>query len=111
MENETTSKPQPQRMVEYRPQVGGLPHVYANNVQLASTNNDVRIVFGEVAEVAVDKVLVEQRVQVAMTWIQAKILADFLRANVEAYETLNGPLTMPKGIGKIIVPETCPATK
>jgi hypothetical protein len=54
---------------------------------------------------------VEHRVQVALTWIEAKILADFLRVNIEAYENLNGPLTLPKNLGKIIVPETSPTAK
>jgi len=56
-------------------------------------------------------VVVEQRVQVAMTWIEAKIVADFLRANIEAYEALNGPLTLPKNLEKITVPETFAAAK
>jgi hypothetical protein len=109
MENETTVKPQ--KPIEYRPPTGGLFHVYCNNIQMAGTNFDVRLILGEVAEVLPDKVIVEQRVQVAMTWIEAKILADFLRANVEEYEKLNGPLKLPKSLEKIIAPETFPPTK
>src|SRR5580698_5930291 len=104
MENETTVKPQ--KPIEYRPPTGGLFHVYCNNIQMAGTNFDVRLILGEVAEVLPDKVIVEQRVQVAMTWIEAKILADFLRANIEAYERLNGPMTMPKNIEGIFAPDT-----
>lgn len=108
---ETESTPKPQRKVEYRPPAGGLFHVYSNSVQMASTGFDVKVIFGELAEIADDKVIVDQRVQVAMTWIEAKIVAEFLRANVEAYEALNGPLTLPKNLDKIIVPETFPVAK
>jgi hypothetical protein len=109
METETT--PKPQRKIEYRPPTDGLPHVYTNNVQIASTGYDIRIIFGEVGDVTDDKVIVEQRVQVAMSWIQAKSVADFLRVNIEAYEKLNGPITLPKNLDKIIVPETFPPLK
>jgi hypothetical protein len=78
---------------------------------MASTSFDIRLMLGEIAEVSDDKIIVEQRVQVAMTWIEAKILADFLRANVEAYESLNGPLKPPKNLEKILAPETFPIAK
>ena len=108
---ETEADPKPQRKVEYRPPAGGLFHVYSNNVQMASTGFDVKVIFGEVAEVTDDKVIVEQRVQVAMTWVEAKIVADFLRVNIEAYEKLNGPMALPKNLERIIVPETFPVAK
>jgi hypothetical protein len=103
--------PKPQKRIEYRDPVGGLFHVYSNNVQMASTSFDVRVMFGEVSEVSDEKVIVEHRVQVAMTWLEAKILADFLRTNIEAYEKLNGPMTLPKNLDKIIAPETFPISK
>ena len=46
-----------------------------------------------------------------MTWIEAKIVADFLRVNIEAYEKLNGPMTLPKDLEKIAVPDTFPTAK
>jgi hypothetical protein len=104
METEETQKPQ--RKIEYRIPADGLPHVYSNNVQMSSTSFDVRMLFGEVAEVAEDKVVVDHRVQVTMTWLEAKILADFLQANIKAYEDLNGLLKLPKNLDKLIVPET-----
>lgn len=109
MDSETV--PKPQKKVEYRPAPEGVFHVYCNNVQMASTSFDVRVMLGEVSEVLDDKIIVEQRVQVAMTWIEAKIIADFLRANVEEYEKLNGTLTLPKNLDKIIAPETFPVAK
>ena len=104
MENEATTKPP--KTIEYRTPAGGLLHVYCNNIQMATTNFDIRLMLGEIAESTNDKVIVEHRVQVAMTWIEAKILADFLRVNIEAYESLNGPLKPAKNIEKIISPET-----
>lgn len=109
MENEATAKPQ--KTIEYRTPTGGLFHVYCNNIQMATTSFDVRLMLGEIAEATPDKVIIEHRVQVAMTWIQAKILADFLRANVEAYESLNGPMQLPKNLEKITVPESFSAAK
>jgi hypothetical protein len=109
MNSEVVAKPQ--KKIEYRPATGGIIHVYCNNVQMASTSFDVRVMLGEVADVLDDKIVVEQRVQVAMTWIEAKIIADFLRANVEEYERLNGPLTMPKNLDKIVAPESFPTAK
>lgn len=98
--------PKPQRTPEYRIPPGGTPQVYSNNVQLATTSFDVRIIFGQVADVSDDKVMVDQHVQVTISWLEAKLLADFLRANIEAYEALNGPLKLPKNPYKIVVPET-----
>lgn len=98
--------PKPQKKIEYRAPVGGVFHVYCNNVQMASTSYDVRVMLGEISEVSDEKVIVEQRVQVAMTWVEAKILADFLRVNIEEYERLNGPMTLPKNLDKIVAPET-----
>jgi hypothetical protein len=55
--------------------------------------------------------MVDQRVQVTMTWLEAKILADFMQTNIKAYEDLNGPLKLPKNLDKIMVPETFPIPK
>jgi hypothetical protein len=98
----------PQMALEYREQSGGVFRTYANNVMMASTGFDVRIIFGEVIDVLPDKskAIVEQRAQVTMTWIEAKLIGDFLQANVKAYEELNGQLKLLKNIEKMVVPET-----
>lgn len=96
----------PQKKIEYREPPGGIFHAYSNNIQMASTSFDVKVVFGEIAEVLEDKVMVDQRVRVTMTWLEAKILADFLQANIKAHEDLNGPLRLPKNADKITVPDT-----
>jgi hypothetical protein len=41
-----------------------------------------------------------------MGWLEAKVLADFLQANVKAFEELNGPLKLPAIPDKVVVPET-----
>jgi Protein of unknown function (DUF3467) len=105
MDSEAT--PKPQKQIEYRIPREGTLRVYSNNFAMASTSFDVRLLFGEVAEIQDDKVIVEQNAQVTMTWLEAKILADFLQANVKAHEEINGgPLKLPKNIDKIIVPNT-----
>lgn len=98
--------PKPQKQIEYRTPPEGMLRVYSNNFAMATTSFDVRLIFGEVAELKDDKVFVTQNVQVTMTWLEAKILADFLQANVNAHEELNGPLKLPKNLDKIIVPST-----
>lgn len=109
MEAEASLKPQ--RQMEYRTPTAGLPRVYSNNVQLATTSFDVRIIFGEVVDVLPEKVVVEQNVQVTMSWAEAKIVADFLQANIKTFESLNGPIELPKTLDKIIVTETFPLPK
>jgi hypothetical protein len=98
----------PQMALEYREQPGGVFRTYCNNVMMASTGFDVRVIFGEVIDVLPDKskAIVEQRAQVTMTWLEAKLIGDFLQANVKAHEELNGPLKLPKNIDKILVPDT-----
>jgi hypothetical protein len=104
MENEK----KPDMALEYREKPGGVFRAYCNNVMMASTGFDVRIMFGEVIDVLPDKskAIVEQRAQITMTWIEAKLIGDFLQANVKAHEELNGPLKLPKNVDKIVVPDT-----
>jgi hypothetical protein len=109
MENEAT--PKPQRKIEFRLPTEGLHHVYCNNFQMASTSFDVRMLFGQIAEVLDDKVIVDQQVQVTMTWLETKIIADFLQANIKAYEDMNGSIKLPKNLEMIIVPETFELSK
>lgn len=109
MEKEEDQKPP--RPIEYRLPPQGLPNAYANNVRMSTSNFDVRIVFGQSGEVEDGKIIVDQRVQVTMTWPQVKILAESLQANVKAFEDLNGPMKLPINLEKIIAPETFPTPK
>jgi hypothetical protein len=106
MEKEEDQKPP--IPIEYRLPPQGLLNVYSNNVRMSTSNFDVRIVFGQTAEVEDGKFIVDQRVQVTMTWHQVKILAEFLQVNVKAFEDLNGPMKLPVNLVKIIAPETFP---
>jgi hypothetical protein len=98
--------PKPQKKVEYRVPNEGIFTAYCNNVQMATTSFDVRVIFGEIADVIDDKVIVDQKVRVTMTWLEAKILADFLQANIKVHEEINGPLELPKAADKVVVPDT-----
>ena len=100
-------KAQPmQRELEYHDAPGGLIRVYSNNVSMASTRFDVRIIFGELVDIDDNKAIVENRVQVTLTWLEAKLLADFVHANVKSFEELNGALKLPSIPDKMVVPQT-----
>jgi hypothetical protein len=75
---------------------------------MGSSKFDVRIVFGEIRDVTETTAIVDNRFQVTLAWAEAKLLGDFLQANVKAFEELNGPRKLPKIPAKIIVPETFP---
>jgi len=100
--------PPKQREVEYRNSPEGLTRIYSNNVALAGTRFDIKIIFGEVADITDDKAIVENRVMVTLSWLEAKLLGEFLQANVKAFEELNGPLRLPTIQQKMIVPDTFP---
>jgi len=76
----------------------GLFTTYANNVQLGWTNFDVRMIFGEVVDAQVDKLIVEQRAQVTISYLQAKLLMFLLGQAVSQYETIFGELKIPEGL-------------
>jgi adenine-specific DNA-methyltransferase len=56
------------------------PTSFLANVQIGRTIFDLRVMFGEVIDFAPEKVVVEQRVQVTMSWPEAKIFSEFLAA-------------------------------
>jgi hypothetical protein len=97
---------QQQKRMEFKEPVEGITHVYANNVAMGTTKFDVRILFGTVRDITSESVIIEHRVQVTMTWAEAKLLAEFLSANIKAFEDLNGPITLPNIPPKIEVPRT-----
>jgi hypothetical protein len=106
MSDDNAASAKPQKILEYVPPPDGLIQVYSNNVQLATTSFDVRLIFGQIGDVLEDKVIVNQHVQVTLSWLETKLLAEFLLANIKALEDLNGPLKLPKNLDKIVVPET-----
>ncbi len=82
-----------------------LPRVYANNIVAASTRFDLRILFGEIADSNDEAVTIQHCAQVTISWYEAKLLAEFLHANVRAFEELNGPLKLPNIPPKMVTPE------
>ncbi|HTS47939.1 MAG TPA: DUF3467 domain-containing protein [Bryobacteraceae bacterium] len=78
--------------VEYVEPDDGRLIVYANNVMWGVTSYDVRLLFGELLEIdpKENKAVIEQRVQVTMSWLQAKQLLEILQGKIAAYEAKNG---------------------
>ena len=107
-EQPNVSTARKQREIEYRHSPDGFVRIYANNIAMAGTRFDIKIIFGEVAEITADKAVVDNRVQVTMSWLEAKLLGDFLQTNIKAFEELNGPLRLPKIQQQMIVPTTFP---
>jgi hypothetical protein len=89
--------------IENIPPLEGLPSIYANNIAIGNTVFDVRIIFGEVQNSSATKLTVNQRAQVTMSWLQAKILWEFLGRHINAYEDKNGKLMVPISTGAISV--------
>ncbi|MGD0974820.1 MAG: DUF3467 domain-containing protein [Candidatus Korobacteraceae bacterium] len=78
-----------------KPADRGFPSVYSNNVAIGSTAFDVRIIFGEVLDTHGGELVIEQRVQVTMAWLEAKLLKDILTQRIDGYEKANGPIKLP----------------
>jgi hypothetical protein len=89
-----TKKPV-QRNFTYTQPPGGLPSVYANNCALSPSPFDLRFYFGEMAGGTEDASVIAQKVEVIVTWVEAKIIAAFLQKSVEAFEKKNGPINLP----------------
>jgi hypothetical protein len=70
----------------------GLACYYANHFQLGQSSSDVRVVFGEITNVDDKSIEVTQRGQLTMSWLQAKVLAEFLTTHVRLFEERNGPI-------------------
>jgi len=78
-----------------KPADRGFPSVYSNNVATGSTAFDIRIIFGEVLDMPGDELVIEQRVQVTMAWLEAKLLRDILTQQIDRYEKANGQIKLP----------------
>lgn len=103
---ETEATPKPPKKIDYRVPPEGIFRTYCNNVQMATSSFDVKVIFGQIGEVLDDKVIIDQIAQITMTWLEAKIFADFLQANIKVHEDLNGPIKLPKNAEKLTVPDT-----
>lgn len=77
------------------PAKNGVSRVYANNLNMAHTEYDVRLCFGEIIEVT-DRILIEDRVVVTMAHHELKRLAGYLQRWVEMFEAKNGSIEAPE---------------
>jgi len=73
----------------------GVFSFYSNNVGIQVNQFDLRIIFGEIMEVTPERARIVQRAAIITSWAQAKAIARFLQDNVDAYEAINGPITLP----------------
>jgi len=74
----------------------GIFFAYANQIEVGHTAFDLRIAFGELLGIVDGKLTLEQRVQVTLPWLQAKLLARLLTKVVAKFEEVNGPIKLPK---------------
>ncbi len=88
----------PTRKIVYVEPKEGLHRAYANNLQAAQTIFDVRLIFGELINVTEEEIVVEQRVQITMSWPELKIVNDFLAQHIKAFEERNGQIKIPTGV-------------
>lgn len=86
------SEPQAHTTIDYVEPEEGRLITYSNNIVWGVTSYDVRLIFGELIEIKDNKATVEQRVQVTMSWLQAKQLGALLHEKVTAYEAKNGAI-------------------
>lgn len=86
MENQT------QKKLELATPKEGVVYFYSNHVRIGYTVSDLKILFGEITDVTPDKYTVTERTQITMTWLQAKVLSEFLSNHIAAYEKHNGPI-------------------
>lgn len=71
---------------------------YSNHVQLGFTLFDIRLLFGEIVDVSRTKLTIEQRAQITMSWLQAKLLLVLVGKAVAEHEARNGEIKVPAGM-------------
>ena len=82
----------PQKKLELIRPKDGIPCVYTNHIRIGQTVYDLRVTFGEITEVTEEKFEVTERVQVTMSWLEAKVLSEFLSGHIRIFEERNGPI-------------------
>jgi hypothetical protein len=71
--------------------------VYANHIHMEASVWDLKLLFGELDQ-SVDPLIVEQHTAVTIPWRQAKLLIYFLKAQLVAYEIVNGKIDIPASV-------------
>jgi hypothetical protein len=92
MAQESSSAPEPLRKLEFVKAPEGIRYTYANNFAIGHTVFDLRLIFGEVTDVDDKKIEITQRVQVTMSWLEAKALAESIAVYIKNYEDSYGPI-------------------
>jgi hypothetical protein len=82
--------------IEFVEPKDGLMFVYANHVQIGQSVFDIRFAFGEILGAEKGKARILNKINVTMTWFEAKVFNALLSKVLETYESVNGPLTPPK---------------
>ena len=103
-QSSVSKEAEPVRRMVYVEPKEGVHRAYANNVQAAQTIFDVRIIFGELINVTDEEIVIEQRVQVTMSWAELKIVNDFLAQHIKAFEDKNGPIKIPTAVANPLQP-------
>ena len=81
-----------------------------NNVAFQPSVFDLKMVFGHAFSVEPDNVVVvEQQAIIFVSWLEAKVLSNFLNALLTNYEAKNGPITSPQLPGVVTVPTHPPS--
>ncbi len=114
-ENSSAQASQPKLELVRDPK--GILSIYCNNFHIGNTVFDLRLIFGELTDINEQRVEITQRVQVTMSWLEAKALAECLAVYVKSYEDSYGPIrteftpiqtpTLPQ-IPKIVPPSAQP---
>lgn len=98
MSEEKKEQPQEPRQAEVEFVVpdpdSSLFTAYANNVQIGWTYYDLRMMFGEVVEVLPEKIVIEQRAQITVSYLQAKVLVHLLSQAVAKHESIFGEIKL-----------------
>lgn len=74
--------PQATKTLEFVEPEDGIIRTYANHHRYGWTSYDIRFYFGEIVEVTDDKIVIEETVQLTMSWQQAKELLATLQGIV-----------------------------
>jgi queuine/archaeosine tRNA-ribosyltransferase len=78
--------------IEFTEPKDGAPYIYANYVMVSPTQYDIRMTFGEVTDVNTSRVVIQKRVNVTVSWLEAKVLQKILTAQLQKYQETHGSL-------------------
>lgn len=88
-------RPQPEVEYVVPDPDGGLFTTYANNIQVGFTHYDLRMLFGELVEATPEKLVIEQRAQITISYLQAKLLMHVLGQAIGQHEAVFGEVKVP----------------